>query len=253
MKEVERREGDRAMPVTGAMPLSGRDQQSWAEIPHMALRDGQGPVLSDGTLLQLFFGSVGIEKEACQSLANNLLTRYGSLATFFAADIRNLAGVVLPETHMVSTIRLLHEAAIRVSRARMGRGDILSNPKSMLDYLKSRLAREPIEQFRILFLDRRNCLVADEAQTRGTVNHTPVYPREVARRAMEIGARKIVLVHNHPSGDPTPSDGDIAMTRDTQRATALIEVEIADHIIIGNGSSISFRELGLLDDRHPLG
>lgn len=253
MKEIEHQLGVRVDVPLAATPLFGHDQQNWSEIPHMALRDGQGPVLSDEILLRLFLGSVGVDVQSCQALANNLLTRYGSLAAFFAADVRNLAGVVLPETHMVSTIRLLHEAAIRVSRARMGRGDILSDPKSMLDYLKSRLAREPIEQFRILFLDRRNCLLADEAQTRGTVNHTPVYPREVARRAMEIGARKIVLVHNHPSGDPTPSDGDIAMTHDTQRAAALIEVEIADHIIIGNGSSISFRELGLLNNLHSLG
>lgn len=213
----------------------------------MALRDGQGPVLSDEALLSLFLGSVGIEDDACRAVATSLLTRYGSLAALFSAEIRNLASILLPGSHMISTIRLVHDAAIRVSRSRMGRGDILSNPKSMLDYLKSRLAREPIEQFRILFLDGRNSLLADEAQTKGTVNHTPVYPREVARRAMEIGARRIVLVHNHPSGDPTPSDGDIAMTRDIQRAVALIEVQIADHIIIGNGNSVSFRELGLLD------
>ncbi|WP_240993580.1 DNA repair protein RadC [Asaia bogorensis] len=219
------------------------------ELPHMAMTDGQGPVLSDEALLYLFCEGTGVPAGKRIPFCENMLMRFGSLAAMFSSEQRTLAGVVSLDRHLICTITLLHEAAIRVSRARMGEGDILSNPRSMLDYLKSRLSREPIEQFRILFLDEHNRLLADEAQTRGTVNHTPVYPREVARRAMEIGARNIVLVHNHPSGDPTPSDGDIAMTHDTQRAAALIEVRIADHIIIGNGSYTSFRELGLMAER----
>ncbi|MDR6182191.1 RadC family protein [Asaia bogorensis] len=219
------------------------------ELPHMAMAGGQGPVLSDEALLRLFCEGSGIPAGERTSFCENMLMRFGSLAAMFSSEQRTLSGIISLDRPLICTIALLHEAAIRVSRARMGEGDILANPRTMLDYLKSRLTREPIEQFRILFLDEQNHLLADEAQTRGTVNHTPVYPREVARRAMEIGARSIVLVHNHPSGDPTPSDADIAMTRDTQMAAALIDVRIADHIIIGNGSYSSFRELGLMKDR----
>lgn len=249
MKEVIHKHSD--VDVRSGMQHLETAQAAFGsmELPHMALAGGQGPVLSDEALLRLFCEGAGVPINERTSFCENMLMRFGSLAAMFSSEQRTLSGIVSLNRSLICTFALLHEAAIRVSRARMGEGDILSNPRSMLDYLKSRLAREPIEQFRILFLDERNCLLADEAQTRGTVNHTPVYPREVARRAMEIGAKSIVLVHNHPSGDPTPSEGDIAMTRDTQRAAALIEVRIADHIIIGNGSYSSFRELGLMSER----
>jgi DNA repair protein RadC len=108
------------------------------------------------------------------------------------------------------------------------------------------LARERVEQFRLLFLDNKNRLLADEAQARGTVNHTPVYPREVVRRALELAATAIILVHNHPSGDPSPSRDDIEMTREIKAATGTLGILLHDHIIVGNGSWLSFRKEGLL-------
>ncbi|NVN01978.1 DNA repair protein RadC [Asaia spathodeae] len=230
-------------------PGNGGSESSpigWAEIPHRAVVAGQGPVLSDEVLLHLFCEAIAIRHERLQPTVDAFLIRFGSLAATFASDDKALSGLLHIGPHIRTALHLVHDAAMRVSRARLGRDDILTNRKLMLDYLISRLAREPIEQFRILFLDEKNRLLADEAQTRGTVNHTPVYPREVARRAMELGAKSLILVHNHPSGDPTPSDGDISMTHDTQRAAALIEVRVADHIIIGNGAYVSFSELGLL-------
>lgn len=218
----------------------------WAEIPHRAVVSGHGRVLADDVLLRLFCEAVSVPMERRQPMVDAFLIRFGSLAAAFASDEKALSGLMHIEPHIRTALHLVHDAAMRVSRARLGRDDIFTNRKLMLDYLISRLAREPIEQFRILFLNDRNRLLADEAQTRGTVNHTPVYPREVARRAMELGAKSIILVHNHPSGDPTPSDGDIAMTHDAQRAAALIGVRVADHIIIGNGAYVSFRDLGLL-------
>lgn len=220
----------------------------WTEFPQQALVAGQGPVLADEVLLRLFCESLGVNPEIGRTMVQTLLVRFGSLAAVFAAEDRALTGLLHVGPPIRTGLRLVHDAAIRVSRARLGSDDVFGNRKLLLDYLISRLAREPIEQFHILFLDEKNRLLADEAQTRGTVNHTPVYPREVARRSMELGAKKIVLVHNHPSGDPTPSDGDISMTRDTARATALIEVRIVDHIIIGNGAYVSFRDLGLLNE-----
>jgi DNA repair protein RadC len=115
-----------------------------------------------------------------------------------------------------------------------------------MDYLNAVLAREKIEQFRVLYLDTRNRMIADEAQARGTVNHTPVYPREVVKRALELHATALIMVHNHPSGDPTPSRADIEMTREVKAAAAALSIVLHDHIIIGNGTHLSFRREGLL-------
>ena len=113
-------------------------------------------------------------------------------------------------------------------------------------YLNAELAREKIEQFRVLFLDNRNRLIADEAQARGTVNHTPVYPREVVKRGLELHATALILVHNHPSGDPTPSAEDVAMTREIKAAATALGIVLHDHIVVGNGKWLSFRKEGLL-------
>ena len=115
-----------------------------------------------------------------------------------------------------------------------------------MEYLQAVLAREKVEQFRILFLDNRNRLLADEAQAKGTVNHTPVYPREVVKRALELHATAIILVHNHPSGDPSPSEDDITTTKEIKKAAATLSIVLHDHIIIGNGQWLSFRKTGLL-------
>jgi DNA repair protein RadC len=115
-----------------------------------------------------------------------------------------------------------------------------------MDYLTAVMARERVEQFRILFLDTRNRLIADEAQARGTVNHTPVYPREVVKRALELQATALILAHNHPSGDPTPSRDDIEMTREIVTAARALSIVLHDHVIIGNGCWLSFRREGLL-------
>jgi DNA repair protein RadC len=123
---------------------------------------------------------------------------------------------------------------------------VLTNWRRLLEYLHAELSREPVEQFRVLFLDNRNKLMADEPHQRGTVNHTPVYPREVAKRALELHATALILVHNHPSGDPTPSRDDIEMTAQIRAAAASLSIVLHDHIIVGNGRYLSFRHEGLL-------
>ncbi|MGI4977146.1 MAG: JAB domain-containing protein, partial [Janthinobacterium lividum] len=140
----------------------------------------------------------------------------------------------------------VHASALRLARAEVMDRPVLGNWDMLMDYLNAVLARERVEQFRVLFLDNRNRLVADEAQAKGTVNHTPVYPREVVRRALELHATALILVHNHPSGDPTPSREDLGMTKQVQAAAEVLSIVLHDHVIVGNGRWLSFRQEGLL-------
>ena len=122
----------------------------------------------------------------------------------------------------------------------------LSSWSALLDYCTAAMARSQNEEFRVLFLDRKNVLIADEVQNRGTVDHTPVYPREIVKRALELGASSIILVHNHPSGDPTPSKADILMTREIVAVAKALGLAVHDHLVIGRGGHASFKSLGLL-------
>ena len=133
-----------------------------------------------------------------------------------------------------------------MARAEVRSRPVLSNWQALIAYLQTAMAYEQIEQFRILFLDRKNNLIADEVQQRGTVNHTPVYPREVMKRALILNASALIVVHNHPSGDPKPSRDDIEMTRELKAAAKALEIELHDHVVIGHGKHASFRSLGLL-------
>jgi len=133
-----------------------------------------------------------------------------------------------------------------MAKAEVRSRPVLSNWQALLAYLQTAMAYEQIEQFRILFLDRKNSLIADEVQQRGTVNHTPVYPREVMKRALILNASALIVIHNHPSGDPKPSRDDIEMTRELKAAASALEVELHDHLVIGHGTHASFRSLGLL-------
>ncbi len=122
----------------------------------------------------------------------------------------------------------------------------LSSWAALIDYCTAAMARSPHEEFRVLFLDRKNVLIADEVQSRGTVDHTPVYPREIVKRALELGASALILVHNHPSGDPTPSRADIEMTREVAAAAKALKIAVHDHLVIGRSGHASFKALGLL-------
>ncbi|MEJ1979381.1 MAG: DNA repair protein RadC [Acetobacteraceae bacterium] len=179
-------------------------------------------------------------------LAQTVIRRFGSYPAALSAPVRELRTVPGLGTHSIAAIKLVHAAAVRLARAGVMDRVVLDNMDRLVAYLTAVLARERIEQFRILFLDGQNRLVGDEAQARGTVNHTPVYPREVVRRALELRAAAIVLVHNHPSGDPTPSAADVEMTNRVAEAAELLGIEVRDHVIIGNGRWFSFRQEELL-------
>ena len=184
--------------------------------------------------------------EGADNTARVALSRFGSFAAVLAAPETELRQVPGLGTHSVSAIKLVHEAAVRLARAGVTGQPVLDDHARLVTYLSAALARERVEQFRILFLDDRGMLKADEVQATGTVNHTPVYPREVVRRALELGAAALVLVHNHPSGDPTPSSDDITMTEQIREAAAALSIVLRDHLIVGNGRTFSFSENGLL-------
>jgi DNA repair protein RadC len=208
------------------------------------LTHGAG-TLADYELLEmlLFFA---FKKGDTKPLAKALIMRFGSFANLLAAPTDALLEAQGLGPHSVVALKLVQDAAQRLARAEVMDQPILNNWDRLMDYLATMLAREKVEQFRVLFLDPRNRLIADEAQARGTVNHTPVYPREVVKRALELHATALILVHNHPSGDPTPSKADIEMTREVGDAAQVLGVVLHDHVIVGNGRWLSFRREGLL-------
>ena len=147
---------------------------------------------------------------------------------------------------VIFELKLVEAIGHRMARARILQKPVLSSWDALLDYCQTAMAHGPIEQFRVLFLDRKNLLIGDEAQGTGTVDHVPVYPREVVNRALELYASALILVHNHPSGDPTPSQADIDMTQSIQDAAEVLGITLHDHIIVGKSQNLSYRRQGLL-------
>jgi DNA repair protein RadC len=205
-----------------------------------------GPeALADYELLELLLFFAVLRRDT-KPIARALITRFGSFARVLAAPPAELKEVEGAGDSVVAVIKAAQASALRMLRAEVAERPVLDNWDRLTGYLTAAMAREPIEQFRVLFLDTRNRLIADEAQSRGTVNHTPVYPREVVKRCLELGATALILVHNHPSGDPTPSRADIEMTAEVKAAAQALGIVLHDHLIIGNGRQLSFRREGLL-------
>ncbi|MCI1292672.1 MAG: DNA repair protein RadC [Acetobacter sp.] len=202
--------------------------------------------LDDLALLVSLITIVMPRNEAPEELAGRILSQFGSVASLLSAPEDALRGVRGVGTHMVAALRLFREAALRLHRSRLQADSVLADRASLYAYLTARLAREVVEQFYVIFLGEGDRLIADEAQARGTVNHTPVYPREVVRRALELNASAIILVHNHPGGDPTPSRDDLVMTQNIVAAGSVLGIAVRDHIIVGNGRRHSFAEAGQL-------
>jgi DNA repair protein RadC len=205
-----------------------------------------GPAaLADHELLEMVL-FLALPRRDTKAIAKALLVRFGSFAAAIAAPLHDLRGIEGMGEAGAAALKTVQAAALRSVRAEIMDRPVLSNWDLLTDYLNAVLARERVEQFRVLFLDTRNRLVADEEQARGTVNHTPVYPREVVKRALELQAAAIILVHNHPSGDPSPSPADLAVTREVKQAAEALSIALHDHIIVGNGRWLSLRSEGLL-------
>lgn len=202
------------------------------------------PALPDYELLELhLFRS--IPRGDVKPLAKALIARFGSLAGALAASVAELKSVAGVGEAVALDLKLLHEVTLRIGRQAVAKRTVITSWSQLLDYVKIALAHEPREQFRVIFLDKKNQLIADEIMNHGTVDHAPVYPREVMRRALELSASAVILVHNHPSGDPTPSTADIEMTRQVVEAGRSLRIGVHDHLVVGRDGVASFRALGL--------
>lgn len=201
--------------------------------------------LADYELLELaLFRSV--PRRDTKPIAKALLAEFGSFAEVLGAPINRLTEVAGVGDAVALDLKVIHAAAGRLTRGAISKRPLLSSFSAVVEYCRAAMGFEDKEQFRILFLDKRNGLIADEVQQRGTVDHTPVYPREVVRRALELSATAIILVHNHPSGDVTPSSADQSMTRTIVEAAGSMGIIVHDHLIIGRDSHASFRVLKLI-------
>lgn len=179
-------------------------------------------------------------------LASDLIARFGSLAAVAAADPSELTRRFQMGSAALSDLKVLRELAVRLVRVEACRRPVITSWSALQAYVRAAMAHLPREQFRVLYLDRRNLLLRDEWIAEGTVDHAPVYPREVVRRALELSASALILVHNHPSGDPTPSQADIAVTRQVVDGARLFGLDVHDHIVVGREETASFRALGLI-------
>lgn len=208
-------------------------------------RHGGPAALPDYELLELLLFR-SLPRGDVKPLAKALLSRFGSLAGVFGAPLEDLVRVRGLGEQAALDLKLTHEAAVRISREPVARRTVITSWTQLSAYLRTAMAHEPREQFRVLFLDRKNQLIADEAMNEGTVDHAPVYPREVVRRALELSASALILAHNHPSGDPTPSQADITMTREVIEAARVLRLSVHDHVIVGRDGLTSFRAQGLI-------
>ena len=206
--------------------------------------DAGSDALADYEMLELLLFRA-IPRRDVKPLAKALIKTFGSFAEVIAAPATRLAKVGLSEG-AITGLKVVQAAAQRFARGEVSRRAPLSSWTAVLDYCRTAQAFAEIEQFRILFLDKRNQLIADEVQQTGTVDHTPVYPREVVKRALELSATAVVLVHNHPSGDPTPSRADVQMTQAIVDIAKPLGIAVHDHIIVGKDGHASLKGLKLI-------
>ncbi len=237
-----------------AGPLFGPEGGAPAEKPHhLGHRErlkarfmaGGPDALPDYELLELVLFRA-IPQGDVKPLAKALLAEFGDLAGVVAAEPERLRALRGAGEAVVRELKIVAAAAGRVVRQRTLERRSLTSWAQAVEYLTARMADLPVEEFRLLFLDKKNALIADEAQARGTVDQVPVFVREVARRALALGASAVIMAHNHPSGDPAPSEADVQMTRKVKAALGTVEVALHDHFVIARRGHASLSALGLL-------
>jgi DNA repair protein RadC len=253
LEDLERRLPPSA-PRSPAAPGAARDGRPepdprphyWGHRARLRQRFLAGSAATpDYELLELMLFDA-IPRIDVKPLAKALIAAFGDLNGVIAAPEARLMAVPGTTDRVYLQLKLVEAVAHRMARAEVMRREVISSWDALMRYCKTVMAYRDTERFRILFLDRKNVLIADEEQARGTVDHVPVYPREVAKRALELNASALILVHNHPSGDPTPSRADVEMTEAIATACAAIGVTLHDHVVIGRGAEASFRTLGLI-------
>ncbi|MEY8841868.1 DNA repair protein RadC [Cribrihabitans sp. XS_ASV171] len=229
------------MPV-GRVPSYIKDHRK--RLRERFISGGAG-AMPDYELLELvLFRS--IPRQDVKPLARRLLDTFGDFNRVLTAPVQRLKAVKGVGDAVITDLKIMEACAHRMARARVMQRQVISSWDALLDYCHTTMAHRETEQFRVFYLDRKNVLIADEEQARGTVDHVPVYPREVAKRALELNASALILVHNHPSGDPTPSRADIDMTQQIQNACSALGLTLHDHLIIGKSAELSFRAEGHL-------
>lgn len=230
------------------------DPPGFSEAPHYhghrerlreRFRDAGPGALSDYELLELVLFRA-LPRRDVKPLAKALIAKFGSFAEVVHAPEARLREISGLGDAAVTEMKLIAATASRVAKGQVKQRTMLSSWSSVIDYCRAAMAFADKEQFRILFLDKRNQLIADELQQVGTVDHTPVYPREVVKRALELSATAIILVHNHPSGDPTPSQADIQMTKSIIAIAAPLGISVHDHIIVGKNGHASLKGMKLM-------
>lgn len=242
------------------LPLFGTDEATGTVLPEGRLpsyikdhrqrlrarfMEGGAAAMPDYELLELVLFRA-IPRQDVKPLARRLLDRFGDFNRVLSAPVQRLMETDGVGDAVVQELKIVEGAAHRLARARVINRPVLSSWDALLDYCHTAMAHRETEQFRVLYLDRKNVLIADEEQARGTVDHVPVYPREVVKRALELNASALILVHNHPSGDPTPSDPDLAMTAQIEAAARALGIVLHDHLIVGKSRELSFRAAGYL-------
>ena len=228
-------------PATASVPGAEGHR---ARMRQKLIEAGPSALLDHELIEMILF--IALPRRDTKPIARALLARFGNFAGALSAPAQELREIEGLGEAGIAALRTVQAAALRLGEATLKDQPLLTNWDQLTAYLNARLARERVEQFRVLFLDAKNRLIADEAQARGTVNHTPVYPREVVKRALELHATALILVHNHPSGDTTPSRADIEMTQEVKRAAAALGITLHDHLIVGRDAPLSFRRKGLL-------
>ncbi|WP_324752699.1 RadC family protein [Roseovarius sp. Pro17] len=244
-----------ALPLFGgdeapsAIVASGAPQPSYIRDHRARLRarfmQGGAEPMPDYELLELVLFRA-IPRRDVKPLARALLDQFGDFNGVVSASKSRLEAVSGVGEAVIVELKIIEAASRRLSRARVMQRQVISSWDALLDYCHTTMAHRDTEQFRLFFLDTKNTLIADEAQATGTVDHVPVYPREVVKRALELNASALILVHNHPSGDPTPSEADIVMTQKIKNAAEVMGITLHDHLIIGKSCELSFRTEGYL-------
>jgi DNA repair protein RadC len=225
-----------------------------AEVPHYhghrarlraRFRETGGQGMPDYEILEILL-TLAIPRRDVKPLAKDLIARFGSFAGVIAAPLDQIEAMDGMGEIAPTALKVVQEAALRLLKADVAKRPVISSWTALLDYCQARLAREAREEVYVLYLDRKNVLMADEVHGKGTVDQAPLYIREVVKRALDHVASAVILVHNHPSGDPSPSRADIEMTKDLAAALKTVGIALHDHLVIGRQGHASFKSLGLL-------
>ena len=206
---------------------------------------GGAKAMADYEMLELLL-CMGIPRRDVKPLAKELIAHFGDFANVVEAPADKLSKFKGMSGTAVAALKVVQASVLLITQERVVKRPILSNWQSLIDYLRAAMGHFEREQFRVLYLDRKNNLLADDVQGDGSINHTPVYPREVVKRGLEVGASALIIVHNHPSGDPSPSKDDINMTNKVQKACQNLDMCLHDHVIICRSGHVSFKAQGLL-------